>query len=791
MRSIPRLPTGTPEIQMRRTRVTWVPYLILLACMGLPTGNVLGEPVMPQEAIIWFDGSRSEAPPPGWLLTDNEDYWGERIWTGVEYRYETEPDKPSDNTPNRVGRVGRKLLNGNRGWGDAGIVGLTGGRPLTVVFDFHRRCEFSEWNMVTPSRQATVKLEVRSGQADTWEVVVDRAADDCPDRDLQRFTFDKPVAGRYARLTMTAPGTVQLREVLAWGTAQVDDEAPEIYTPVTAGAYPVGVTFQTFTGVEKSFVSDRESFYWFESLAEKHRQEAAVWARVATWGEISTAPLLPAADRVNRPVRLVMARNETEAVALALRNTAVDEARTLTVRTGELRDENGNVPAALRVRLGVFGIIGSRNYGNNLGPILEADNMPGRAVLDKYLLNGAEIGGFPEITLPPSGAAVLWLSVTGENIQPGVYTMDLSLDGGERVPVEVEVLDVTLPTPFAHVKTWSENNNRTDMFPFVYADRIERDTAYALDCGLSDWRAGDDFDLVRDMAAARGMRLVFYLGYLIPSVPDYVGMIWLGRWSRAEDLPADAAERIAETVRAKVTRAAALGLDYTEWYGSTGDEPGAKNVAAVAAVCRLIKQADPEVNIYVNPAYWVGWEQGGVSTDATVAEGLEDWYDEVVDISKPLMLLLRDRPRAWKHFSAPRRVNSYYYVSGHLDRSEQAVEIQKYRRMAWNSFRWGFNGWGFYSYYSPRGSAWDHFDRHPPGEGLQEPSDYQVVYPGPRGVIRTRHSEALREGWEDWRLLHMLREQGREDLLAELIAAYEAGAAMDELRLRALRRAAE
>ena len=114
-----------------------------------------------------------------------------------------------------------------------------------------------------------------------------------------------------------------------------------------------------------------------------------------------------------------------------------------------------------------------------------------------------------------------------------------------------------------------------------------------------------------------------------------------------------------------------------------------------------------------------------------------------------------------------------------------------YRRMAWDSFSWGFNGWSFYSYYSPRGSGWNHFDRSPVGEGLQEPSDYQMVYPGPRGVIPTRHSEALRQGWEDWCLLNLLKQKGLTSQLAAIVAAYEAGESPSALRLRALRAVAE
>ena len=124
-------------------------------------------------------------------------------------------------------------------------------------------------------------------------------------------------------------------------------------------------------------------------------------------------------------------------------------------------------------------------------------------------------------------------------------------------------------------------------------------------------------------------------------------------------------------------------------------------------------------------------------------------------------------------------------------RSERRDEVTLARRMAWDSFALGFNGWSFYSYYSPRANAWNHFDRNPRGEGLQEPSDYQMNYPGPRGIIVTRHSEALRQGWEDWRLLNLLKTQGKQGVIDGLLRDYHRGVDTERLHDRAVRAAAQ
>ena len=122
--------------------------------------------------------------------------------------------------------------------------------------------------------------------------------------------------------------------------------------------------------------------------------------------------------------------------------------------------------------LGVFGVIGSRNFGNNLGPIFYPDNMLGKSLMRKYLLNGAGIEKFPQLKLSPSGAAVLWLSVTTRNAQPGEYTAELRVEGGQPIPIHLEVVNVTLPRPFALVGTYC--GNVTNMFPFVYGEVTRR-----------------------------------------------------------------------------------------------------------------------------------------------------------------------------------------------------------------------------------------------------------------------------------------------------------------------------
>ncbi|MDQ2732560.1 MAG: hypothetical protein M3Y56_12955, partial [Armatimonadota bacterium] len=61
------------------------------------------------------------------------------------------------------------------------------------------------------------------------------------------------------------------------------------------------------------------------------------------------------------------------------------------------------------------------------------------------------------------------------------------------------------------------------------------------------------------------------------------------------------------------------------------------------------------------------------------------------------------------------------------------------------------------------------------------------VYPGPQGPIPTRQSEAVRQGWQDYCLLTLMRDRGLKEPLTAILKAYAAGEPMETLRARAMR----
>lgn len=724
---------------------------------------------------IWWDGSRDDAEaPPGKLLSDNDGYWGECLLTGVQYYYETPPDSPQDIYRDDKTRFGRRLLDGFPPGNWHTSVGKSPGQPLVVVFDFKRQCLFSEVDICARSARTAVRIECRAGQDDAWQEIVNRSREDCPDRRFHRFPFPEPERGRFLRLSVQAEGTTWLDEVLVWGDADTADAEPEAYNPLAPAPVLTGVSAVSIPGIDKTAFSDAHFWQWQGSIGRAAEQQA-VWSKAPTWDAITDAPLLPRPDRIITRLEMTLARNETDHAALVLTNTAWEKPRRLEVGVGDFRASAGSAggQSRLSAKLYVGGAIPSRGYGVNIGPLLSPDNMPGRSLLCRYLANGPYVADFPTVNLSPAGSAVFWLSVTAHDAEPGCYEAEISCDGCAPLTVRARVLDVILPQPFVWLQTWS---GTTSMFPFRYSDRAEREVRYKQSLGVTVWNGFPEPGTESDLARKYGRAI-----HHVYALPDrYIHGGYAGR-IKAADLSETDEQAITDHVRSVVARASAMELGYDDWFGELWDEPGKGNSPLYGVLARMIRKADPKVRIYCNPSFWV---DQGVMGDDDVFDALGSWYAEYVDVSVPFVGLLRDHPRCWPLFDSPRFVRAFYTVASQSAKSERGPEMQIYRRFAWDAFARGWNGWGFYSYYAPRGNPWNDFDADwYTGEDLP---DYILVYPGPRGPIPTRQSEIIRRGWQDYCILTLMRERGMREELEALLKDYAAGQDMDVLRLRAL-----
>jgi hypothetical protein len=744
----------------------------LAVCGTMPTARA---------ELIWWDGTRDTATAPlGKLLSDNEGYWGEVVLTGVDYRYEVAPDIPADTIKEDKATFGRRLLDGQakgNWWIPVGTVN----RPLVAIFDFKRACTFTEVDLATRSNAVATKVEVAENADGPWRVVYERPLADAPDRNFHRLRLPHPEGGRYLRLTVEKPGETFLDEVWVWGDAEVSEKIPESIQPVAPVPILTGASFTSIPGIDKSAFSDAQFAAWQRSLGEM-AQKPAVWSQAPTWDSISAQPILPSRSRIGQPVSVAMARNETEAAALTLTNTSMVDPAAGTVTLSPFKRIGGGSSKSpqLAAQLRVGGAIQTRWFGANIGPLFSADNMPGKSLMNRYLTNAPGIQDFPKVTLSPAGSVVIWVSVQSKGAEPGIYEASLSYTANtaaktvETIPVRIEVLPVTLPNTPIWLQTWSGS---TEMLPFTYADRQQREVAYKQSLGITVWNdlpvPGSDAELARRNGGAQ-----FQVGIIPVKYRDggYNGQI------KPENLTADDEKAITEHVQGVVKHARELGLNYSDWYGELWDEPGATNAATFAAIARIVRKADPKVRIYINPCYWSG---NGVMSDEQVDGTLGAWYRDLVDVSVPLENLLFARPQSYKSFDAPHSVRAFYTVSSHGTKGEQAAHIERYARFGWDTFKRGWDGWGFYAYYASRGNPWTDLD------GEEKLPDYSLVYPGPRGPIPTRQSESVREGTEAFRLLTLIKQQGKQAALSGILKAYSAEEPLAQLRLRALRLAAQ
>jgi hypothetical protein len=739
---------------------------------------------------LWWDGTRDTTnEPPGKLLSDNAGYWGERVTTDVEYSYEAAPDNPPDAQGDDTKVFGRRLLDGVPSGDWHTPVGVVN-RPLIVTFDFKQPCLFSEVDLCTRSGKAAVTVEAGDSAQGPWRLAFQRDFASSPDTALRRLPLPERPSGRYLRISFNAVAPqngnylTYLEEVLVWGDVQ--DKGPEKVHAVAPIPVIEEGAFPSIPGSARTAVSQAEFVKWQRDLGAKSRQPA-VWSQVPTWDAITDRPILPAANMAGQAVSLKATRNETENAALALTNTSMTAPMGGVVTLSAFRPVGaGSVAASRTVRasLRVGGAIQSRFHGPVIGPLLTSDNMPGANLLRRYLTNTDDIHRFPNLTLSPAGSVVLWLSVSTDGTPPGLYEASLTFKAAEdsdragspvtaasALKVRVQVVDVTLPRPPVWLQTWS---GTTSMFPFIYADRAQQEVEYKQSLGVTVWNGLPTPGSAAELAQKSGDAI-----YQVNILPHHYINEGYNNRLNLENLGPDDEKAIAEHVHALVKQTQALGLGYNDWYGELWDEPGRGNITAFGALAGLIKKIDPRVHLYANPIFWEG---SGNAPDDVVAPLLSPWYRQAVDISVPHEQLLRGYPRSTPLFDAPRFIRASYRVSTHGDKNESATQLDSYRRQAWDAFTRGYNGWGFYSYYAPVGDPWNDFDGAQP--------DYQMVYPGPRGPIASRTSENVREGWEDYRLLTLLKQRGLAQEVAALLRSYAAGEPPQVLRLRALEFAA-
>jgi hypothetical protein len=741
-------------------------------------------------ALVWATGERDPSGPPrGKLLSDNAGYWGDVVLTGATYTWESNPDNPTDRLMDNAAQFGRRLLDGRIEGNWWVPVGQNPGHELIAVFDFHRPCQFSEVDTIASRTPKTsLKIEVRATQTDPWTTVFTQSLDKSLNKPLNRAILPGNSAGRYMRLSLGSDGITWLDEVLVWGEADVSPQYPEHIAQAYRRELPSGVLC-SIPGMKTTEFPAARIAEWRSSTGP-HASAPAVWSSIAQASP--RQPILPEAAVINPTVHVVMARNETESLYLALTNTSATDSRVVTINDVPLRAVDSNEPeASLRAKLLIGGALPTAApkqpltaeqrlrlmvdaslpddtaSGDEVGilPFFDRGQMLGRSLMQRYLANGVEIRDFPQITLPPGGSAVFMLRVTTAETAAGQYAGSISATASDgqtvATPLQIEVSDVTLPDLDLWVHSWG---NATTQFPFETQSRCENDVRASRELGVTAFMG---FPLPGSKAALFGsMGRTFYHATGIPA--DFVGRGYAGQLQPGQ-ITIEDEKRIAEHLQGLSRQANQLGLRYDDWWVELWDEPQETNTATFEALARILRRTDPRIRIYMNPLFW----RPGHAPDDVIVAHLAPWYCELIDLSVPIMTLIGDNRATRELWSTPRYVRAFYIHPA----------ARGGRAMAWKAYDLGYNGWGYYCYHAPRGNPWDIRTWTELGYS------YQMVFPGPQGPIVMPIYEEMRDGWEDYRLLAALRQRGREDIVRKLLSGYREGESLTELRVTGLRSA--
>lgn len=689
---------------------------------------------MERKNIIWMDGSVS-SQPPGKLLSDNPNYFGDCILTGVTYSYDGDgPTGKGDSADDVADYRGIRLIDGDIICRFRKPVVESEKGVITAVFDFKSDYVFSEVDVLMRTDLESAEWAV-SNDGVSFDTVYNASFTE--KARPYRMSPEKKANGRYLKLTVKNPEKVGIIQVWVWGDC---DNAQDINSQYEENRFAVAnsVSLESLMGITNTAYSDVTGFEWTQSIKHVLGDVKVVWSECDLQESISAQPILPTPDVVNKKVFRRVCENGIESVCLALSNVSSTDAVTVTV--------NVDNETPLKTELYAFGNIETRWYGVVPGPMINEEHRIARPLMFKYLKNAPVIADFPTINLPAGGSCQLWLKIYGNEAKAGKYNVTIRA-GETAVEVETEVLPITLGNPKHANLTYGYE---TEMYPFVWNDRQVVDTTYRMELGANLYHGLPDSGSVRETALKMDPSTIFFDGR---PIGEFHAKLYCNAITPEEMASEENYRKLDEYIESYIEKAQKLGLGFDKWYVELPDEPSKKNADAMGVLVRYMKKKYPQVRIYCNPAFWVGFENGAVSDDEQLMRSLESWYP-LIDMSLPINWLLYDRPKAYRLFSMNRDYNGQYQVSAQHMRADRPDLFGLAREVVWISLARKMNMWGFFAYHQPALNSWDETKQKE--TNIYGTINYQCVYAGEFGPVYTRASEYLRDGWQDFRIMDLL-----------------------------------
>ena len=729
------------------------------------------------EPIRWFNGTWDETgAPTGKLLTDNPRWFGNRVFTGVSYEWETPPTDPKDERMVEGRTVcANRLLSRHPMDNDTLFVGCGDDGPIVAVFDFKRSCVFTEVDLLSAHcTNATGFVEFSEDKAE-WH----GRREFSTLSDITRVRVADLPRGRYMRLSFKATSNASgkanrtiLDDVYAWGEGEVSADHPEAIVAIPPG----------------------------DALLFANAAPDAVSILPMPIPRLNSKPSGATPDSFP----LTMARNETESRYFAIVNKTGSK-RLFSLSASEFGD-------GVRAELLVGGVMqisppkqkltreqmillattdeNGINQGDpkdlDLIPFFFADARPEENFLRRYLANPAQVAGFPTgIPLASGEGCVVMLRLTSDDATPGKREGAISVcaasdgaDGtsaprpGATLPIPLTIVNLTLPPQSMWIYAYEPF---TQQYPFESETRIRRDTERYIGIGATT---------TRYLPEPNTKEALFF-----DAVPN--ASVGCDRWcdrslykrvtsGQFDTLTTEERSRIQQDARTFLARARALGLSGGRVAVFLPDEPQPSNARSVMSLARLVKDAAPELLLHCDPLFYAGGGKGDGESPfyppATIAEALLPLYNECIDISCPHSYLATPSPdHAREHYGEAKdgdgHINTVQSLMSSLWLHPRAINAmychpagKTGREMVWRCKRFGFNGFAYYEYCHPNIDVWDINNW-----GVLN-LNYQAVMPLGEDVALTALYESLREAAEDARLLEALSAYGRVAVLSDVLA---------------------
>ncbi|MBO5941519.1 MAG: discoidin domain-containing protein [Kiritimatiellae bacterium] len=708
-------------------------YFVASICAIISLGGFSSEPIHWRGGDWDFSGA-----PKGALLTDNSGWWGRSVYTGVTYSYEVNPEKPGDVIPgDKEKSFGNRLIDGNTRTSWHRPVGMRKNRPIVATFDFKRPCVFNEIDLMSEkSPHAEARIEVSSDGTNWTEI----ATSSCTNA-LTRIRLDKPSSGRYLCVSYKSntSSTSYLDEVLAWGEGEVSKSYPENIRPIPRG------DVLRFPNAPKGTVS----LIPLQDPTAKSKEQ---------FGQ----PMVSFKPDETVLGEVLMSRNETETRYFAVVNGTESKAN--------LALKAPNFGKGIKAELRIGGLVRTQKPkykltekqkfdmlltgdepedafdANRLGfiPFFASGMIPHENFLRKYTANPEQIAHFPSnVSIEPGECAVVMLRITTDGAAPGNRRGMIKAGASSR-EVDVCVVDATLPeNELPWIYAWAPF---TPQFPFESRTRWANDAYAVRDLGVTALPGFPKKNSKVDLASRTRREKMMFRAAGISQRLD--GKIYN---AKIKSLDEKGRTEISNQLNSVRSRAIKSGIKPEQIFLTLVDEPGTRNAKICGEVCRFIKKIAPDMNIYLNPSFWVR-THFAPTEDIVAAVG--DYYADFVDVSVPYRSLVECEKGRKALWTTPRRINASYAHPAH----------RAGRSIAWANFRYGLDGFAYWCYFwNSGGTPWD--------IRTWRIYSYEVdmVLPLENGVAITPIYEEMREAWEDWRLLALLRASGKKDVLDALL----------------------